>query len=70
MAYRNLTFYTSFERSGPKDSVHVFSYDIAQLDAENLQIMWFYQKAEQQKMHKFYFAEKRLISTAASFSTN
>ena len=69
MERRKLTFYTSFERSGPKDSVHVFSFVFAQLGTEILQIMWFWQKAELRKMHNFYFAEKHLISTAASFST-
>ena len=70
MQHRKLTFYMSYERSGPKDSVDVFIFVLTQLVAENLQIMWFYRKAEQHIFHNSDFAEKRLISTAANFSTN
>ena len=70
MQHRISTFYISNERSGPKESVDVFIFVLTQLVAENLQIMWFYRKAEQRIFHTFYFAEKRLISTAANFSTN
>ena len=63
------TNYISFERSGRKDFTHAFIFVLSQLSAEKLQIKWFSLKAESPLMLNFDFAEKRLIFSAASFST-